>query len=128
MFDVYPPNDGALPGSRLEFKTLSEFRRLHGGVVDRIGGEDGSHLYLPLDGNPASFEARSLPVNALELPYSQYHVAEDWPAGAEGWTVEASVVGPGFGRIGGASQVLFRDAGDTVLTVEELLKAGVLSK
>ncbi|MET4137555.1 glycohydrolase toxin TNT-related protein [Pseudarthrobacter sp. PvP090] len=126
MFDVYPPNDGAVRGSRLEFKNLGEFRA-HGAVLDRVGGEDGSHLYLLIDGKPASFEARSLPVNALELPYSKYHVAEDWPVGAEGWTVEGSVVGPGFGRDGGASQVLFRDAGGTVLTVEELLKAGVLS-
>lgn len=127
MFDVYPPNDGAVRGSRLEFKSLREFR-LHGAVLDRVGGEDGSYLYLLIDGMPASFEARSLPVNALGLPYAKYHVSEDWPPGADGWTVEGSVVGPGFGRTGGASQVLFRDASGTVLTVEELLKAGVLSK
>lgn len=128
MFDSYPPDNGAVPGDRLTFKSLSDFRRLYGGTVDRVGGEDGSHLYLLMDGNPSSFEARSLPVNALELPYSRYQMAEDWPPGAEGWSVEGSIVGPGFGRDGGASQVLFHDANGTILTVDELLKAGVLSK
>ncbi|ABM07918.1 conserved hypothetical protein [Paenarthrobacter aurescens TC1] len=93
-----------------------------------VGGfEDGSYLYALKEGKPESFEARSLPVSALELPYFSYRVADDWPDGMAGWKIQSSSVAPWFGRAGGATQVLFFDEEDTLISVEDLLKMGVLT-
>ncbi|MFC8040712.1 TNT domain-containing protein [Paenarthrobacter sp. NPDC057355] len=127
MWNRYPPNDGAVSTSRRETRDLSQFRYEFGHVLDRVGFEDGSHLYALNGGEPYSFEARSLPVSDLELPYSRYRLADAWPEGADGWIVETSVVAPHFGRSGGALQVLFFDVSRSLLTVEELIKSGVLT-
>ncbi len=126
MWNRYPANDGAVLDSR-QTHDLSQFRHQFGEVLDRVGFEDGSYLYALKDGDPESFEARSLPVSDLELPYTRYRLANEWPNGARGWLVESSVAAPDFGRRGGATLVLFFDEQHSLLTVEELLKSGVLS-
>ncbi|PRB36060.1 hypothetical protein CQ020_22270 [Arthrobacter sp. MYb23] len=126
MWNRYPANDGAVIESR-QTHDLFKFRSQFGEIVDRVGFEDGSYLYAFKDGEPESFEARSLPVSDLELPYARYRLANGWPAGARGWLVESSVAAPDFGRRGGATQVLFFDEQHSLLTVEELIKSGVLA-
>ena len=119
--------DDAVEGSRKTTDDLQLLQSDFGAVLDRIGYEDGSYLYALKDGKPESFEARSLPVGALELPYFSYRVAEDWPEGITGWCVQAAVVAPWFGRHGGATQVLFFDERDALVSVEDLLKVGVIT-
>ena len=126
MWNCYPANDGAVSESR-QTHDLSKFKSQFGEIVDSVGFEDGSYLYALKDGEPESFEARSLPVSDLELPYARYRLATEWPDGIRGLYVESSVVAPGFGRPGGSTQVLFFDEQHSLLTVEELLKSGVLS-
>ncbi|MFE4194337.1 TNT domain-containing protein [Paenarthrobacter sp. NPDC056912] len=103
------------------------FRSEFGAILDRIGHEDGSCLYPLIDAKPQSFEARSLPVSALELPYFSYRVADEWPEGMAGWKVQSSTAAPWFGRQGGATQILFFDEEDSLISVEDLLKMGVLA-
>ncbi|WP_431219077.1 TNT domain-containing protein [Leifsonia xyli] len=125
-YDNYPPNDGAVPGTRRDYHDLRSFVREYGGALDRIGEEDGKYLGLMKDGIPASFEQRSLPVNSLEKPYFSYRLADAWPPGTKGWTVEISDVARAFGRDGGAQQILIRDKEGNEVPVEELLKRGIL--
>jgi hypothetical protein len=127
MWNRYPPNDGAVNDSRRPTQDLSQFRHEHGEILDRVGFEDGSYLYALNHSEPESFEARSLPVSDLELPYGRYRLTDEWPADARDWMVESSVVAPDFGRKRGATQVLFFDETRSLVTVEELLKSGVLS-
>ncbi len=84
MWNRYPANDGAVSDSR-QTHDLSKFKSQFGEIVDRVGFEDGSYLYALKDGEPESFEARSLPVSDLELPYARYRLATEWPDGIRGW-------------------------------------------
>ncbi|MFK0003411.1 TNT domain-containing protein [Paenarthrobacter sp. NPDC090522] len=123
----YLPNDGGVEGSHWSTQDLAVFLGHYGNTVDRVGNEDGSYLCALKNGEPTSFEDRSLPVDALKLPYARYRVAEQWPDGLEGSTVQAALVAPWFGRAGGSIQVLFLDGQGRLITTEELLKTGVLS-
>lgn len=64
------------------------------------------------DGQAISFEARSLPISSLELPYHSYTLTGRLP---DGWTIEVSEVASAFGRDGGGLQVvILDDLGDAV--------------
>lgn len=123
----YLPNDGGVEGSHWRTQDLTVFLREYGNILDRIGNEDSSYFYALRNSEPTSFEDRSLPVDALNLPYGRYRVAEEWPADIQGWSIQAAVVAPGFGRAGGSIQILFFDGHGALVTTEELLKTGVLS-
>ncbi|MFE4467351.1 glycohydrolase toxin TNT-related protein [Leifsonia sp. NPDC056824] len=125
-WDRYPPNDGAVSGTRRDYHDLAAYVRHHGNAVDRIGEDTGEYLGVMRGRKPDSFEQRSLPVNSLELPYSSYHLADDWPPGTKGWTIEHSEIAEGFGRPGGGYQILVRDEQGKTVKVEELLREGVL--
>jgi hypothetical protein len=124
--DIYPPNDGAVPGTRRDYHDLAAYVREHGDAVDRIGKETGKYLGVRRGGKPDSFEQRSLPVNSLEHPYFSYRLADNWPPGTENWAVEHSQIPPGFGRPGGGYQLLFRDQDGAEVTVRKLVRQGVL--
>ena len=125
-WDDYPPNDGAVPGSRRDYDDLAAYVREHGNDLDRIGKETGNYLGVMEGGRPATFEQRGLPVNSLELPYYSYRLADSWPPGIENWTIEYSKIAPAFGRPGGGYQLLIRDQEGVIVPVKELLEAKVL--
>ncbi|MFE5838843.1 glycohydrolase toxin TNT-related protein [Arthrobacter sp. NPDC056493] len=127
VWSEYPPNAGRVQGTGWDYMSLKAFVRDYGGQVDRIGDSDGSYLGLIEDGVPASFEDRSLPVASLEKAYSTYRLVEDWPPGAEGWTIEVSKIAPAFGREGGAMQLQIMDNLGKPVPVDSLLDEGVLT-
>ena len=125
----YPPNAGAVPGSRAAYDSLDAFVRDYGvprdGVVyvDRLGKVDGEYLAVMPDGHPAPFEGRSLPVFNLTQPYRDYMLGGVLP---DGWTIEVSAVAPAFARDGGAVQVLVFDENGVEVNVSRLQKVGLL--
>ncbi|MFF9564970.1 glycohydrolase toxin TNT-related protein [Leifsonia sp. NPDC014704] len=125
-WDRYPPNDGAVPGTRRDYRDLAAYIRDWGSALDRIGKDNGNFLGVMRDGQPASFEQRSLPVNSLEQRYHSYRLAEEWPPGTENWSIEHSKIARAFGRPGGGHQVLVRDQEGNKVTVKKLLDRGVL--
>ncbi|WP_431219075.1 glycohydrolase toxin TNT-related protein [Leifsonia xyli] len=125
-FDRYPPNDGAVRGSRREYRELTTFVRDNGNAVDRIGDETGTHLAVMRDGKPSSFEDRSLPVSSLEKPYYSYRFVHTWPPGTEKWTIEISDIDRAFGRDGGAQQVHIKDHRRREVRIAKLLDRGVI--
>lgn len=118
----YPPNDGAVPGSRVMYDSGEAFLRDYGADLDRIGGTDGRYLGVVPQGVAPSFEARALPVSSLELEYNTFTFAEL----PEGWKVEVSQIAPAFGRDGGALQVLVYDDRGITMSVDDLIDNGVL--
>ncbi|WP_353961421.1 TNT domain-containing protein [Mycolicibacterium tokaiense] len=88
-----------------------------------MGDEGGNYLAVREDGVAASFEARGLPIDSLELDYHAYELTGSMP---EGWTVEISQVAPAFGREGGSLQVLIFDSVGRKVSVDQLERAGVL--
>ena len=110
---IYPGNDGAVAGTRIEFTDPAAFRGTYGGTLDRMGGDGGSFLSFP----DTPFGERALPGSNLNAPYSEFRLADDLPDGVR---IEVSEVAPAFGQPGGGLQVRFLD-GDTVLSVDDLL-------
>ncbi|WP_082518733.1 TNT domain-containing protein [Leifsonia sp. Leaf336] len=94
--------------------------------MDRIGEDSGEYLGVMKGGRPASFEERSLPVNSLEKPYNSYRLADDWPPGTKGWTIEYAEIDRAFGRPGGGYQMVVRDRMGETENVRDLLDRGVL--
>jgi hypothetical protein len=125
----YPPNAGAVPGSRVEYDSIDAFIRDYGipdrGVVplDRLGKVDGDYLAVMPNGHPAPFEQRSLPIYNLTQPYHQYGLTGTLP---DGWKIEVSEVAPAFGREGGGIQVLVVDSDGANVLVSRLEKMGLL--
>jgi len=129
-WDHYPPNDGAVPGTRVQYDSANAFVRDYGFgsdrsvEFDRIGGENGKYLGLMPDGIPASFEARGLPISSLTKDYFRYSFTGYLP---DRWHIEISEIASAFAREGGGLQVLVTNERGIVMTIEDLLDKGILS-
>lgn len=103
-WDNYPPNDGAVRGSRIVYEDLGAFIRDYGGQLDRIGPPRGDYLALKPDVNNCEFTGY--------MP--------------SGWTVEISKIAPAFGRPGGGLQILVHNEFGNVIRVADLEEMGIL--
>jgi hypothetical protein len=122
--DFYPPNHGAVRGTTVAFDDLGSYVSHYGAQLDRIGYPGGEYLGVRLDGNPASFEQRGLPVSSLGKPYSQYDLSTT--SLPKGWKIEVSEIAPAFGRGGGGVQMRVIDRNGEVMSVKALLNKGFL--
>ena len=123
IWDNYPPNQGAVPGTRVAFDNLKAYTDIFGKDLDRIGGPGGKFLGIREDGLPATFEERSLPLSSLDQPYYSYRFTETLP---EGYRIEVSEIAPGFGRDGGGLQLRIFDEEGVEVRVSELIDRGVI--
>ena len=124
----WPPNAGAVPGTRVVYESLDALLRDYGAsdhtlLVDRIGRIDGDYLAVMSDGVPATFEERSLPIFSLSQPYAAYTMMGTLP---EGWTLEISQVASAFARDGGALQLLVIDDLGEAVRIPALKQLGIL--
>ncbi|QYL18356.1 glycohydrolase toxin TNT-related protein [Mycolicibacterium pallens] len=122
-FQNYPPNDGAVPHSKVVYDSIDAYIRDYGREVDRIGLESGKYLAVMRDGIAESFESRGLPISTLLDPYFSYSLTGRMP---EGWHIEVSEVAPAFGREGGSLQVRIFDQANVEVRVERLKRMGVI--
>ncbi|QAY60099.1 DUF4237 domain-containing protein [Microbacterium protaetiae] len=122
--DNYPPNAGAVRGSRVHYDDWDAFQRDYGTEMDRIGHPGGSYIGVKEDGVSPSFEQRSLPTSSLQKEFHNYQTGGSLPGG---WKVEASEIAPGFGHQGGGIQLRVLDASGNPVNVATLLKMGLLS-
>ncbi len=123
VWDLYPPNRGAVPGTRAAYGSAQAFIEDFGNRIDRVGGIEGKYFGVLENGMPASFEERSLPVASLGEPYLQYRLSGMLP---EGWTIEVSEVAPAFGRDGGGLQMVILNNKGEAVPVHLLLRTGVI--
>jgi Tuberculosis necrotizing toxin len=122
-WENYPPNDGAVPYTRIVYDSGEAYLRDYGPYLDRIGEDYGTYLGVMPDGEAPSFEGRSLPISSLNLPYSRF-VLNMLP---DGWNIEISQIAPAFGRDGGELQVLIYNELGRKQSVAQLLEDGVLN-
>lgn len=122
-WDNYPPNAGAVRGTRVDYSSIQAFIRDYGLHLDRVGKPNGPYLGLMPDGVRATFEDRSLPISSLGKPLFDYQLSGSLP---DGWSIEVSRIAPAFGRQGGALQVLVKNAAGEHVPVSALEAAGVL--
>lgn len=123
---IYPGNDGAVEGRRVDFSSVDEFTAHYGDVLDRMGRDTGDFMSFP--GTP--FEARALPGSNLAAPYTTWRMTGDLPPGVR---IEVSEIAPAFGQPGGGLQVRFIDVGPDgrfqgAISVEDLRQAGILQR
>ncbi|TXH25083.1 MAG: DUF4237 domain-containing protein [Mycobacterium sp.] len=117
----FPPNDGAVPGTKVAFDDLDQYIKHYGDALDRVG-ENGKYLGVMEGGNPAPWEERALHVDSLGSPYNSYTLQSLPP----GWKVEVSEIAPGVGQPGGGLQVRIMDDLGKVKTVDELRRLRIL--
>ena len=115
----YPEKSGfASDPDRLllvEYLQLLESRKL-----DRVGSPKGKYLCEISDGTVASFGERALLPNSIYLQYYQYELTGNT---LPDLYVKRGVVAPWQGAKGGATQVVFCDSRDQLMTVESLIEA-----
>ena len=121
-WENYPPNDGALPGTRVVYDSGEAFVRDYGPFMDRIGSEAGRYLGVMPDGIAPAFESRSLPISSLNQPYNAYNFVSL----PEGWSIEVSQIAPAFGRDGGSLQVLVYNESGQKMSIRDLLRSDVI--
>jgi hypothetical protein len=121
----YPPNDGAVRQGRVAYTAMNAFLRDYGPLLDRLGDSGGKYLAVMRDAIAESFESRSLPLASLMEPYNNFRLSGYLP---DGWSVEVSEVGPGFGRDGGSLQVLVVNSNDVVMTIQQMDEAGMFAE
>lgn len=116
--------DDAMDASSVQYFTeLSEYVRIFGNTIDRIGRpENGGFFHVWRKKKPYSIFERSLPLEMAELPFYRYEVVKIPPH----CRIKTGVVIPWFGFPGGAQQVQFVNPFGVVLTAAELVEAGVL--
>ncbi|MUL49071.1 DUF4237 domain-containing protein [Mycobacterium sp. CBMA360] len=119
----FPPNDGAVPGTKVAFDDLDQYIKHYGDALDRVG-ENGKYLGVMEDGHPAPWEERALHVDSLGSPYNSYTLQSLPP----GWKVEVSEIAPGVGQPGGGLQVRILDDLGKVKTVDELRRLRILGR
>ncbi|WP_456789717.1 TNT domain-containing protein [Cellulomonas sp. P5_C5] len=112
----WPPNRGAVPGSRIEFTDPDRFIETYGDQFDRVGPDSGDFLGVPPG---ATFGERALPPGHMKLPVHDYSFSGHLPPGV---TIEVSEIAPAFGRPGGGIQVRFMN-GDKALKIDQMLPA-----
>lgn len=115
----WPPNDGAVPGSR---EIVAPGERLS---IDRIGGDRGA--YFAPEGTPMG--ERSLPPDRLNFDRTHWEVDADHPALRSGEVrLERSDIAPWFGQDGGGVQYRFLDGEGNPLSQAQVDKLGIIKK
>ena len=115
----WPPNRGAVPGTRIEFTDADRFVEIYGSQFDRIGDDGGGFLGVPPG---ASFDQRALPPVTLDESLNHYTFTGVLPPGV---TIEVSEIAPAFGRQGGGIQARFLENG-RAMRVLDLIGDGIL--
>jgi len=123
VWDHYPPNDGAVPGTKWVNTSPKDFIERFGADVDRIGAVEGKYLGITEGGVPAYFEERGLPISSLNEAYYRFRLTGNLP---EGWTMEISEVAPAFGRDGGGLQLLIKNARGIKQSIDDLIQEEVI--
>ncbi|WIE74684.1 TNT domain-containing protein [Curtobacterium sp. MCSS17_007] len=121
----YPGNDGAVSGSRIEFKDPTVFGQYYSTTIDRMGRDTGTYFSFP----GTSFEQRGLPPTNLRDPYSVFEMDTD-AMKTNGYKVQVSRIDAAFGQPGGGLQVQVMDRFGKPVGADLMLKgnpgAGVL--
>jgi hypothetical protein len=117
----WPPNDGAVAGTKVEFTDPSAYVGTFGDELDRVGAPTGTYLGVPPG---TSWPERALPPDTLGKDVPRY-TFDPGAARQNGVTIETSQVAPAFGQPGGGLQVLLKQEGEA-LSVRRLIELGVL--
>jgi hypothetical protein len=113
----YPGNDGAVPGTRIEFEDPTLFGEHYSTTIDRMGRDTGTYFSFP----GTSFEQRGLPPTNLRDPYSVFEIDTE-AMKANGFKIQVSRIDAAFGQPGGGLQVQVVTARGTPVDAVTMLR------
>jgi hypothetical protein len=114
----WPPNEGAVRGTKLDYSCAQKFIRDFGDKMDRLGARNGSYFGLVEDKAPASYEARAIHYESLYDPPHTYTLKPDkFP---KSWTIRVMDTAPALGQLGGSVGLVFHDETGKEMSVDDL--------
>lgn len=120
----WPPNEGAVRGTKLDYHGAYKFIRDFGDRMDRLGQPNGKFMGLMEDGVSSSYEARAIHYTSLCEELLTYRlIPEKFP---KEWTIRVMDTAPALGQPGGSLGLKFFDEDDTELYVGGLFDKGAL--
>ena len=98
------------------------------GYNERFVYPDGSprlpaNMGVKVDGEPATFDQRALPLDSLAKPYYEYQLTGYLP---DGWHIETGEVAYAYGRDGGSTQLIVFDEEGEPVSMTDLLDKGIV--
>jgi hypothetical protein len=123
---AWPPNQGAVAGTKWDYTDVYQFVLKFGDRVDRLGHPKGTFFAVMENGLSASYESRALPYDSL---YQELHTYTLIPGKLpKGWKIRVMDTAPAFGQPGGSLALIFYDDKGNKLSAEQLTdpRIGVL--
>jgi hypothetical protein len=124
---AWPPNEGAVPGTKVDYSDAQQYVADFGDRMDRIGQPGGNFMaYLGRTENgtsaPYLYEARAIHYDKLYENTLTYTLIKLPP----GWTIRVMDTAPALGQPGRSVALFFLDDTGAERSVTELLTAQVL--
>ena len=121
---AWPPNEGAVRGTKLVYCKAERFVAEFGNRIDRIGLTRGFFFGLMEDGNSASYEARAIYYESLYKALRTYRLKPEmfrsW------WRICVMETERALGQPGGSLGLIFFDGKGNRLSARQLTRTGAL--
>lgn len=114
----WAPNDGAVPGTRVQYDSIASFTSDWGNLaIDRLGELSGTFMGV----GGGDFNARALPPSQAKA--TLFHEVE-WKSGATlpaGYSIEIARIADAYGQDGGGLQMVVRDPNGKFVKLQDLM-------
>lgn len=115
---AWPPNEGAVLGTKLDYTDAVQFVYDFGDRIDRFGFPSGKYFALMENGSSASYEARAIHYESIYKPLERYTlVPGNLPSG---WKIRVMDTAYALGQAGGSAGLVFFDENGAPQTVTTL--------
>lgn len=107
---AWPPNDGAVPGTKLDYSDAHQFVLDFGDRVDRLGPPTGKFMALMANKISADYEPRALHYASLYEPLHMYTLIPGTLIPGrlpKDWKIRVMETARAFGQPGGALGLIF---------------------
>jgi hypothetical protein len=124
---AWPPNEGAGPGTKLDYSDAYQFVLDFGDRMDRLGPPNGRFMGLMGNRISVSYEARAIHYESL---YEMLHTYTLIPGRLHsGWKIRAMDTAPALGQPGGSLGLIFLDDKGNQVRIYDLIdpRNGILT-
>lgn len=129
---AWPPNQGAVPDTKVDYSDAVQFAGEFGDRMDRFGPPKGAFIaliYQEPEGKqiPAFYESRAIHYESLYGKPSTYTLVPGNLERRPGWKIRVMDTAPALGQPGSWVSLVFLTSLDEEISVNTLLEAGVLN-
>jgi hypothetical protein len=129
---AWPPNQGAVPGTKVDYTDAIQFVHEFGDMMDRFGPPSGEFMALMYMGPkgkriPAFYEARAIHYESLYGKPLTYTLVPGKLKLRPGWKIRVMDTAPALGQAGRWVSLVFLTQINEEISVNNLIAAGVLN-